>query len=95
MPFDQLDRREFMTLLGGAAVLWPVASLAQQPNVPTVGALVIGNINPDQFWREFRQGLRDLGYSRGKTFDLSFDRRKDTSTDFPNWPPNWSVSKSI
>jgi putative ABC transport system substrate-binding protein len=37
-----------------------------QPKVPTIGALVIGNINPEQFWREFRQGLRDLGYVEGQ-----------------------------
>jgi GAF domain-containing protein len=36
-----------------------------------------------------------LGMSRGETFDLSFDRRKDTSTGCRNWPPSWSVSKSM
>ena len=59
MLFDQLKRREFITLLGGAAAVWPLAARAQQPKVPTIGALVIGNINPEQFWREFRQGLRE------------------------------------
>src|SRR5262249_17759234 len=39
---------------------------AQQPKVPTIGALVIGNISPEEFWREFRQGLRDLGYIEGQ-----------------------------
>jgi putative tryptophan/tyrosine transport system substrate-binding protein len=34
--------------------------------VPTIGALVIGNISPEEFWREFRQGLRDLGYIEGQ-----------------------------
>jgi putative tryptophan/tyrosine transport system substrate-binding protein len=46
MQFDQPRRREFMTLLGGAAVLWPLASLAQQAKVPIIGALVIGNTDP-------------------------------------------------
>ena len=69
---------------------------AQQPKMPTVGALVIGNINARTvFGGSFWQGLRDLGYVEGKTVDLSFDRLKDTSTGFPNWPPSWSVSKSI
>jgi putative ABC transport system substrate-binding protein len=40
--------------------------------VPTIGALVIGNINPEQFWREFRQGLRDLGYVEGQNIRFEF-----------------------
>jgi putative ABC transport system substrate-binding protein len=50
----------------------PLAAHAQQPKMPTVGALVIGNINPEQFWREFRQGLRDLGYVEGQNIRFEF-----------------------
>jgi putative ABC transport system substrate-binding protein len=56
-----IRRREFIFTLGGAAAAWPLAARAQQPKVPTIGALVIGNTDPEQFWRVFRQGLRDLG----------------------------------
>src|SRR5438477_12517937 len=73
MLFDQLKRREFLTLLGGAAAAWPLATRAQQPKVPTIGALVIGNISPEQFWREFRHGLRDLGYVEGQ--NIRFELR--------------------
>src|SRR5215470_7787443 len=66
-----MKRRKFMTTLGGAAA-WPLAARAQQPKVPTIGALVIGNINPEQFWREFRQGLRDLGYVEGQNIRFEF-----------------------
>jgi ABC-type uncharacterized transport system substrate-binding protein len=72
MQFDQLKRRELITLLGGAAAVWPFAVRAQQPKVPTIGALVIGNISPEQFWREFRQGLRDLGYVEGQNIRFEF-----------------------
>src|SRR5260370_9355957 len=66
-----MRRREFITLLGGAAA-WPLAARAQQPKVPTIGVLVIGNISPEEFWREFRQGLRDLGDIEGQNIRFEF-----------------------
>ena len=71
-----IRRRELMATLGGAVVAWPLAARAQQPKVPTIGALVIGNINPEQFWREFRQGLRDLGYVEGQNIRFEFRSAK-------------------
>jgi len=65
-----IRRREFIATLGSAAA-WPLGVRAQ-PKVPTIGALVIGNINPEQFWREFRQGLRDLGYVEGQNIRFEF-----------------------
>jgi putative ABC transport system substrate-binding protein len=67
-----IRRREFIFTLGVAAVAWPLAARAQQPKVPTIGALVIGNISPEEFWREFRQGLRDLGYIEGQNIRFEF-----------------------
>ena len=63
-------------MLGGAAVApvaWPLATRAQQPaKLPIIGALVIGNTDPGQFWREFRQALRDLGYVEGQNIRFEF-----------------------
>src|SRR5262245_56812101 len=67
-----MRRREFITLIGGAAVWWPVAASAQtQPKIPRVGCVfsttpVASNHNIEAF----RQGLRELGYDEGQTILL-------------------------
>jgi putative ABC transport system substrate-binding protein len=67
-----IKRREFIAVLGGAAAGWPLASAAQQPKVPTIGVLIIGNTDPEEFWRVFRQGLRDFGYVEGQNIRRDF-----------------------
>src|SRR5213083_1663714 len=68
----EMRRRKFIGLLGGAAAMRALAAQAQQPKMPTIGALVIGNISPEEFWREFRQGPRDLGYVEGQNIRFEF-----------------------
>src|SRR5215813_4474323 len=67
-----MERREFITLVVGTANAWLLAARAQEPKVPTIGVLVIGNISPEEFWREFQQGLRDLGYIEGQNIRFEF-----------------------
>ena len=45
-----IRRRKFLALLGGASAAWPLSAHAQQRKVSSIGALVIGNISPEEFW---------------------------------------------
>jgi putative tryptophan/tyrosine transport system substrate-binding protein len=72
-------RREFIALVGGAAAAWPLAALAQQPAMPMIGFLRLGQ--PPKSWVDaFQQGLRELGYVDGKNIVVEF-RFTDGSVD--------------
>jgi putative ABC transport system substrate-binding protein len=77
MPVATIRRREFITLLGGAAV-WPLAAYAQQPKLPRIGVLVTSA--PEPFWTLFREGLRANGYIEKRNIQFEFrsaDRKPD------------------
>src|SRR5262245_1762885 len=62
---NRMKRRDFITLLGGAAA-WPLAARAQQLKLAQIGVLVLTSADGQSLTRELRLGLRDLGYSEGQ-----------------------------
>jgi ABC transporter substrate binding protein len=83
MQFDQLKRREFITLLGGAAA-WPLAARAQQPaKLPTIGYL--GPSTPSvesQRLAAFVQRLRELGWTENRTITIEYRRAEGREERF-------------
>jgi ABC-type uncharacterized transport system substrate-binding protein len=74
MQFDQLHRREFITLLGGAATVWPFTAHAQQPGkLPTIGYLGQSTLAVEsQRAAALVQRLRELGWTEGRTVAIEY-----------------------
>src|SRR5262245_28273622 len=83
-----MRRRDFITLIGGAAATLPLAAHAQQPAVPKVGWLSSASPESSPAVPFFKQGLADLGYVEERNLVIEYAWARSRPELFPSLASN-------
>ena len=81
-----MKRRDFITLLSGAAAAWPLSSLAQQPQkVPRIAFLTTASPPGSRYTQAFIKGLADLGRVEGRNITVEWRWGRGSTEQFPEY----------